>query len=231
MASLAPLSPARPVDRTVGHEPPSRLDPGRPPRRLAGVTTSAAPRQSADFDRLVAGALAGDRASWEALVEALQRVAWKAIGGFDLSPEDRKDAFAATFYRLYERLDSVREPAKLPGWIATTARNEVHTLLRSRRRLVLDDSVERRSPVVSNDLGAGLMDDELRVALRAAFTRLSPACQELLHLLTVDPPLSYAEIGDLLGMPHGSIGPTRNRCLQRLRETPELRPFLDEESS
>jgi RNA polymerase sigma factor (sigma-70 family) len=184
--------------------------------------------RSLDFDALVALALDGERLAWEELVERLHRVAWRAIAGFDLAVEDRKDAFAATFCRLYERLDTVREPAKLPGWVATTARNEVLTLLRSRRRDIPSDPIDLRLPAVQPDFASGLMDSELRDALQAALSRLSPACQELLRLLTVDPPLSYAEIGELLDIPHGSIGPTRQRCLERLRDAPELRPFLRE---
>ena len=68
-----------------------------------------------DFDDLVRRALADDQRAWDELVAGLERVAWRAIGGFDLSAEDRKDAFAGTFFRLYERLDTIREPAKLPA--------------------------------------------------------------------------------------------------------------------
>ena len=153
----------------------------------------------------------------------LQRVAWRSIAGFDLGAEDRKDAFAATFFRLNERLATIREPAKLPGWVATTARNEVHTLLRARRRL--------RPPTPRPAAGAGprrrrrgLIDDELHGAVRPGFAALSARCQELLRLVTLDPPLSYAEVGDLLDMPHGSIGPTRQRCLDQLRGTPRCAP-------
>ena len=173
-------------------------------------------------------ALAGDTAAWDQLVERLQKVAWRSIAGFDLSSDDRKDAFAATFFRLYERLGSVREPAKLPGWVATTARNEVHTLLRSRRRDIPTDIGDEHLPVVEDEPAGGLLEAELSDALHRGLARLSAACRDLLHLLTLDPPLSYAEVGDLLDLPHGSIGPTRQRCLDRLRDTPELRPFLQE---
>jgi RNA polymerase sigma factor (sigma-70 family) len=181
-----------------------------------------------EFAPLVQAALAGDTAAWDQLVERLQKVAWRSIAGFDLSSDDRKDAFAATFFRLYERLGSVREPAKLPGWVATTARNEVHTLLRSRRRDIPTDVGDEHLPVVEDEPAGGLLEAELSDALHRGLARLSAACRDLLHLLTLDPPLSYAEVGDLLDLPHGSIGPTRQRCLDRLRATPELRPFLQE---
>ena len=190
---------------------------------MAKVTGERGPEA---FDALVPRAIDGDEAAWEALVSRLERVAWRSIAGFDLGSEDRKDAFAATFFRLNERLATIREPAKLPGWVATTARNEVHTLLRSRRRLQTTDPHDlplAPEPAVGEQR---LIADELRSAVRDAFDELSERCRELLRLATVDPPLSYAEIGDVLGMPHGSIGPTRQRCLERLRRTEAMRPYL-----
>lgn len=199
--------------------------------RLRLVGSVPADLGHAGFEELVALALDGHRGAWEVLVERLQRVAWHAIGGFDLSPEDRKDAFAATFFRLYERLGTVREPAKLPGWVATTARNEVLTLLRARRRDLPVDLDDDAVPPLRDEPAAGLIEQERLHAVHAGLARLSGPCQQLLRLLTVDPPLSYAEISDVLDIPQGSLGPTRQRCLERLRATPELLPFLSEATS
>jgi RNA polymerase sigma factor (sigma-70 family) len=182
----------------------------------------------AELDHLVRAALAQDGQAWNELVSRLEKVAWRSIAGFNLSPEDRKDAFAATFFRLFECLGSIREPAKLPGWVATTARNEVHALLRARRRDTPADLGDEHLPVVEHEPAEGLLDLELSEALHRGLARLSSACRELLQLLSIDPPLSYAEVGEALDIPHGSIGPTRQRCLDRLRDTPELRPFLQE---
>ncbi len=180
------------------------------------------------FDALARSAVDGDSAAWDELVARLQRVAWRAIAGFDLSEEDRKDAFAGTFFRLYERLGTIREPAKLPGWVATTARNEVHTLLRARRRAVPTDLHDEHLPPTAPEPAGRLLEGELHAALYAGLDRLSSRCRQLLLLLTTDPPLSYDEVGELLDLPHGSIGPTRQRCLDQLRQTTELRPFLEE---
>lgn len=212
--------------------------PGRPPRPARGLTglprtpslrrvgTASDELGQTRFEDLVPRAVAGDRLAWEALVHRLQRVAWRSIAGFDLGSEDRKDAFAATFFRLNERLSTIREPAKLPGWVATTARNEVHTLLRARRRLRTTDPHDLPA-VASPDVGEErVIEDELKTAVRRGFEALSARCQELLRLVTLDPPLSYAEVGELLDMPHGSIGPTRQRCLEQLRGTAALRPFV-----
>ena len=77
-----------------------------------------------DFTELVERARDGDAAAWDAIVDGLQGVVWSTLSGFRLSAEDRNDVFAAAFFRLYERIDTIREPHKLPGWMATTTRHE-----------------------------------------------------------------------------------------------------------
>jgi RNA polymerase sigma factor (sigma-70 family) len=178
-----------------------------------------------DFAELVDRARSGDAAAWDAIVGGLQGVVWHTLVGFRLSEEDRKDVFAASFFRLYERLDTIREPRKLPGWIATTTRHEALSLARARQRTEERDDLGERE-ALGRPLDERLLDDELHVAVRAAFARLSPSQQELLRLLTTEPPMSYDEIAEELGIPRGSIGPSRRRCLDRLRATPELLPFL-----
>ena len=190
--------------------------------RLAHVGTGA----SDTLPELAARAIDHDQAAWRELVDRLKGVAWKVLYGYDLSEEDRKDAFASTFFRLYEHLATIRELEKLPGWVATTARNEAHTIFRRRRNTVPMDTIGwREAPQVeeTDHVVAG----ELHAALYAAFGRLAPQSQALMRLLTTDPPLSYDEISRNLDIPRGSIGPLRQRCLERLRNSPELAPFLD----
>ncbi|HEX3425320.1 MAG TPA: sigma-70 family RNA polymerase sigma factor [Acidimicrobiales bacterium] len=180
----------------------------------------------ADFASLVKLAREGDQTAKESLVERLQRLVWHTIAEFGLTREDRQDVFAAAFCRLFERLDTIRQPERLPGWIATTARNEAHTLLRARGRLVATEEIDdgdSNQPLADERL----LDAELRVALRAGFGSLPHGCRQLLRLLSADPCPSYDEISSLLDMPHGSIGPTRRRCLERLRNTPPMRPFTE----
>ncbi len=170
-------------------------------------------------------ALAGDERAWRTLVDTLKGVVWKTLYGFDMSEDDRKDAFASTFFRLYERLGTIREPEKMPGWLATTARNEGHTVLRRKNKLV---------PVAEMPFGVftpgdhdeALLDDELHVALRNAFAALPAKAQSVLRLVCADPPISYDEISQILDMPRGSIGSLRRRYLELLRKSPELAPFL-----
>ena len=201
---------------------------GGGPPTLRLVASRSGELNDAPFDELVPLALAGDRSAWEALVDRLQGVVWSAIAAFGFASEDRKDVFAATFFRLNERLATIREPAKLPGWLATTARNEAHTLLRARRRMIATDPADLPAPPAGLPVDDDrLVDDEMRRAVLEAFRTLSPPCQDLLRLLVVDPPLAYKNIGELLDMPHGSIGPTRQRCLEQMRRAAALRSFID----
>jgi RNA polymerase sigma factor (sigma-70 family) len=176
---------------------------------------------------LVEQARRGDASAWAAIVERLKGVVWRATAAQGLSSEDRQDVFAATFFRLFEHLGTIREPAKLPGWVATTARNESRQMMRSRWRVELRAEFEPSEPVTSFDIAEGLLDDELRVALGSAFQRLGGRCQELLRLSTAVPAVSYDEISQITGIARNSLGPTRHRCLERLRQTPELQPFLE----
>lgn len=192
-------------------------------RRLSTVESH---HQPPELSELVGRALQRDQAAWRALVDRLKGVAWKALYSYDLSDEDRNDAFASTFFRLHEHLANIREVEKLPGWIATTARNEANALSRRRSKLVPMAELPLRD-ANDHELSEGVESDELRTALFAAFRRLPPNLQALMRLLSADPPIGYDEISRLLDLPHGSIGPTRARCLQRLRSSPELAPYLD----
>ena len=191
-----------------------------PTPRLAEMALDA----SVPLPELATRAIAHDQEAWRALVDRLKGVAWKVLYGYDLSEEDRKDAFASTFFRLYEHLAGIRELEKLPGWVATTARNEAHTIFRRRRHTVPMDTIGLREAATVEEPDR-VVAGELHAALHAAFARLNPQSQALMRLLTSDPPLSYDEISRLLDIPRGSIGPLRQRCLDRLRNSPEMAPF------
>ncbi|WP_196425946.1 RNA polymerase sigma factor [Amycolatopsis camponoti] len=133
--------------------------------------------------------------------------------------------------RLVEGLPSVREPAALPGWVATVTRRECLRFLREQQRtqLVPDDGglADEAAP----DADAELLKQERFIALRQAFAELPSRCRELLTLLFHDPRLPYAEISERLDMPVGGIGPSRSRCIAALRRSRALASFVGAEEA
>lgn len=190
----------------------------------SALMTRAATGWIEELPGLIERALSGDEQAWRNLVDRFSGLVWKVLSTYDLSASDREEAFASTFYRLFEKLSSLREPRALPKWLATTARNEANAVCRTRRRLVPTDVLPLRE-VLPGDHDRALLDDELLGAVMAAFATLPPPAQALLRLLTAVPALSYEEIASLLDIPVGSIGPTRQRYLQRLRGA--LIPYLN----
>jgi RNA polymerase sigma factor (sigma-70 family) len=163
--------------------------------------------------------------AWQALVRGTSNAVYRGLAAFDVAPDVREELYHETYVKLVERLDSIEQPAALPAWLMTTARNQALQYLRKRSKYVPVAEVAEQMSVAALD--EALLDDELRVAVARAFRRLSNACQRLLRLLTVEPALSYSEIAELLDRPIGSLGPQRSRCLKQLRLAPELVPFID----
>lgn len=175
---------------------------------------------------LVARARAGDQAAWDRIVELHAPLVRAVCARHRLSEADTDDVAATVWLRLVERLGTIREPAALPGWLATTTRNECLQLLRGRKRdipMVADDVVDDDAPAADD----WLVREERFIALRQAFTQLSEKCQRLLSLLFTEPPLPYVEISAMLGMAVGGIGPNRMRCLDMLRRTSLIAALLD----
>ena len=120
---------------------------------------------------LVAGALDGHDAAWNALVARLERVVWKSVNMMTADREVRDDAFAATWLRLAERLDSIREPEKLPGWLTTTATNEVRQIVRQRHRQDISITESWSGTGHIGDLVDTLVGDDGTSASRARSVR------------------------------------------------------------
>ena len=183
---------------------------------------------------LVTRARNGDRSAWEALVDRYSPLVWSICRRYQLDRTDAEDVCQAVWLRLVEQLDKLRDPAALPGWIATTAQRECYRTQRARCRLASGGQL----PDAENlpDEQAVVADDELlaaerNAALREAFRDLPPNCQQLLALLIADPPVSYAEISARLGIPIGSIGPSRSRSLEKLRRHPAVAALISAEAA
>ncbi|RJL34387.1 RNA polymerase sigma factor [Bailinhaonella thermotolerans] len=164
---------------------------------------------------LIAAAREGDARAWGLLVGRFDKWVWANVRSYGLAPYDAADAVQTTWLRLVERLDSIRDPDRLPGWLATTAGNEAAALRRRRRGEHLcaaPPECDSGEDVVTTVLTA----DTVR-KLRQAVGELSEPCRSLLRLLLDAQQPTYAELAERLGMPVGSVGPTRARCLARLR--------------
>lgn len=172
--------------------------------------------------------LDGSADGWGELVERYSKMLWSIAGRYRLSAADSADVFQTTWMRLVEHIGTIKDPECIGGWLATTARNECTRVLRqSRRQIPVGD--ELPEPVDDTwEPAARLMLAERDSALWDAVAKLRPADQALLRTLMADPALSYREISDALGVPIGSIGPTRARAIERLRRELELAGALHE---
>jgi RNA polymerase sigma factor (sigma-70 family) len=171
---------------------------------------------------LVADASAGDPAAWERLYPAVAGWVTAVAAGLGLAREDAADVNQVVCLRLVCHLDRLNEPAALRGWVVTVARHECYRVLRQRHRRAADVD-QLTAPAGVADRWAPAADERLlrterQRELHTALTQLSTDCQRLLRLLSADPPLSYADVATALDRPIGAIGPTRQRCLARLRE-------------
>lgn len=174
---------------------------------------------------LVSRAREGDQDAWNAIVERYLPLVCGLARRYRLSEADGDDVCQTVWLRLVEQLDALREPAALPGWIATTTRNECLRLIAARKRMTPVDPVESATLAgVTDDIaGDDLVAAEARQALREGLAELPADRQRLLLILLADPPVAYADISAQLGIPVGSIGPTRARALEQLRSTRALR--------
>lgn len=167
---------------------------------------------------LVQEAGRGDRDAWQALVQAYGGLVWSVARGYRLAPADAADVSQTTWLRLVENLDRLQEPAKVASWLATTARRESLRLLRRGNHEVPHETgTGEDQPSSDDDPEVVLLSTEERTELWAAFRELTERCKLLLRVLSVTPLPSYTDVASSLGMPVGSIGPTRSRCLTQLR--------------
>jgi RNA polymerase sigma factor (sigma-70 family) len=164
-------------------------------------------------------AATGDISAWNRLVDQYSRLIWSITVSFKLGESDAADVVQTTWMRLIEHIDRIEQPARVGSWLASTARNECLRHVSGRKRIVLVDEdvefdgVNHQGP----EIDERLLARERARDVREAMSQLPTQWQRLMELLMSDPPVSYAEISDQLGLPIGSIGPTRGRCLAKLR--------------
>ncbi len=190
--------------------------------RLAAGTALAGSIERMDAEqlhRLVEAAAGGDAGAWEMLVERFSGLVWSVAGSYGLSRADSADVVQVTWLRLVEHIRGLKDPSRVGAWLVTTARRECLRLLRAADREVLTGDYTSLEPVEpgGSSMESLVLRNERAALVWRAFRQLGARCQELLRaLLLAYPVLSYDEVASALGMPIGSIGPTRARCLEQL---------------
>ena len=181
---------------------------------------------------LVTRARHGDKRAWDVLIIRYAPLVWSICRRHRLGDADAQDVGQSVWLRLVDQLDRIRDPAALPGWLATVTRRECLRVLRSEQGPLIarhgpdaETVPDERAETAEQELLAA----ERHAALGAAFSDLPPSCRQLILLLIEDPPVPYAQISVRLGIPIGSIGPTRRRCLDKLRRHPAIAALINDE--
>jgi RNA polymerase sigma factor (sigma-70 family) len=176
---------------------------------------------------LVEAASEGDQRAWERLVAEFTPMIRGIARRHRLTPFDQDDVVQRTFLALVRHVGRLRCPLSVPGWIATTARRECLFVIRDRgREIPTADVIAPQAHESGHD--ERLLEAERREAVWSAATRMSARQRDLVTALAMEPPLSQRQISERLGMPMGSIGPTRQRTLERMRKDPHVSLLLDE---
>ena len=178
-----------------------------------------------ELDRLLERSRKGDPDAWSALVEYLQSLVYSVSHRYGLDDDDTADVFMTTFQALYRNLDRLESGQSLPKWVAKTAARDSLRLRRLRgdtADVPLDEIVALEDRNAERE--ALRADDAYRV--RIAMTRVSQTCRDLLSALYEDE-RSYQEVARQLAVPIGAIGPTRARCLEKLRRLLEEEGFFE----
>ena len=180
---------------------------------------SAGSMSSCTDDELIGMIRAGGDAREAAWSDMLRRYTPKMFGvacSFDIDQATAEDLVQTAWLRFLERSDQLRDTSSVGPWLCMIVRNEARRLVTRRRTVPVSEGWESRAADLP-PAAAGLIATEQAVALRSAFARLGGDCRQLLGLMLADPPLSYDEIAAALDRPRGSLGPTRQRCLEHLR--------------
>ena len=161
---------------------------------------------------------AGESDALDDLVRLLSPMLWQVVRASRLDPTTAEDVVQTTWLTLVRSGDSISEPRAIAGWLTTTARREAWRVSRQsgRQQPVDDEAIARRLPDEPAPEGQVVLDDD-NARLWACLGRLNERCQRLLRIVAAEARPDYTAIATELEMPVGSIGPTRGRCLDKLR--------------
>jgi len=168
---------------------------------------------------LVKKCLAGSEEAWSLLIEKYKALIYSIPVKYGLPPQEAADVFQATCTELLARLPEIREPRALPKWLMQVAHHESYRWKRQGQRVVSrdaeEDLPEPEVPPIAESLVQQTQEEQM---LREAMASLTPQCRRLVELLFYEVPARpYTEVAKELGLAVGSIGFTRQRCIERLR--------------
>ena len=188
-------------------------------RSKAPEKASAKPTAKRNDTRLVKECLSGNEAAWSELIDKYKALIYSIPVKYNLPPQEAADVFQATCVELLVRLPQLREPRALPKWLMQVAHHECYRVKRLSQRVVSRDSEvnspEPEIPPIAESLVVQTQEEQL---LREAMATLTPQCRRLVEMLFFESPSRpYAEVAAELGLALGSIGFTRQKCIERLR--------------
>jgi RNA polymerase sigma factor (sigma-70 family) len=182
------------------------------------ATQDSQPDRSERIAGLVDAARHGDEDALGEIVTELSPLLWQVARAAGLSLSDAEDVLQTVWMRLLDHLDDIHTSAALTGWLVTTTRREAWRVSAAvRKQRPADTDLFAALPDRGPDSEEQIIADDQRRILWEAIGQLSPRCQELLRIIAFVPRPDYAAVAAELGMPIGSIGPTRGRCLAKLR--------------
>jgi RNA polymerase sigma factor (sigma-70 family) len=182
------------------------------------------------FTDLVTRATNGDKRAWDDLVERYAPLVWSTCRRHELSDAAAADVHHSVWLQLVSQPDKIRDGAALPGWLAATAGRECARVRRAARGPYPAGYLPDAQTIPDQQTGRAEQDvlaAERHAALRAAFTRLPPCCQQLISMLIQEPPVPDAQISASLNISLESIGPRRRRCLDKLRSDPAIAAMIN----
>jgi RNA polymerase sigma factor (sigma-70 family) len=171
-----------------------------------------------DDARLVKECLRANEEAWSLLIDKYKALIYSIPVKYGLPPHEAADVFQATCAELLVRLPDLREPRALPKWLMQVAHHECYRWKRQQQRLTSRDAdpdlPEPETPPIAESVLQKTQEEQM---LREAMSVLSPQCRRLVELLFFETPSRpYAEVAKELGLAVGSIGFTRQKCMERL---------------
>ena len=196
---------------------------------MSPVTTKAPNKPGTAWDdtRLVKECRSGNEEAWSLLIDKYKALIYSIPVKYSLSQQEAADVFQATCMELLVRLPQLREPRALPKWLMQVAHHECYRVKRMNQRVVSRDAEpdlpEPETPAIAESLVQQTQEEQM---LREAMMALTPQCRRLVELLFFEiPARPYTEVAVELGLALGSIGFTRQKCIERLRRQLEQLGF------